>query len=158
MMLSKYGGRKTYAAILHTEDVDCDGASKSKLRQIKSSQTQRREANYLQVIARAPESLSAILTSHPYDMPVNLLDKLGTSHDVRSISTIRSGVHSDSECVTFFLVSWLLASRQHIISSYQLHSFFQTILRTTWLFLPGWPSCGANRVTRSRERVPCFLL
>ena len=154
MMLSKSGGHKADVTSLYSEGADCVGASTLKSRQIESSQTQRRKANYLQVIARAPSSLSGILTSHPYDMPVNLLDKLRTSHDVELMSrrlTTRGGVHSDSECVIFFLVSCCLHLVAILLAHNNCNHFFQTILRRTWLFLPEWPSCGANRVTRTRE-------
>ena len=95
------GGHKADVTSLSPKDADSNGASTSKLRQIESSQTQRREANYLQVIARASSSLTAILTSHPYNMPVNLSEKLRTSHDVSRGLTTGGGVHFDSECVVF---------------------------------------------------------
>ena len=161
-MLSTSGGHKVdFISHLHSEVTDSDRASTSTLRKIESSQSQRGEANYLQVIARAPSSLTAILTSHPYNMPVNLLDKLGTSHDVQSMSRrlttgTGGGFHFDSECVIFML----LTSASITKSSYRLQPFFQRILRTTWLSLAEWPSCGVNLITCTRGPAPgieCLL-
>ena len=105
VMLSKSGGHKADVTSSYSADADSNGRPPSKLRKTEPPQTQRREANYLQVIARAPSSLTAILTSPPYDMPVDLLDKLRTSHEVESMSrrlTAGEEVHFDSECVLFF--------------------------------------------------------
>ena len=116
-MLSKSGGHKADVTSSYPEDADSDRAPSSKLQKTEPPQTQRREANYLQVIARAPSSLTAILSSHPYDMPVNLLDKLRTSHGVQLMSrrlTTGGGVHSDSECVIFFSYHILFTSRQSL--------------------------------------------
>ena len=121
-MLSKFDGQNADVTRLYPEVADSNGAPPSKLRKIESPQTQRREANYLQVIAKAPSSLTAILTSHPYDMPVDFLDMLRTSHGVTG-----GGVHF-SECVILFSCMLLFTSFQHSVSSYQLQPFFQTIL------------------------------
>ena len=107
VMLSKSGGHKADVTSSYSADADSNGRPPSKLRKTEPPQTQRREANYLQVIARAPSSLTAILTSHPYDMPAEFLIKLKTSHDVQSMNRKRKlntggGDHIDSECVMFY--------------------------------------------------------
>lgn len=66
--------------------------------EVDSSQMQRRACNYLQVLSRAPPSLSTIMYSHPYEMPVALFSKLKAYHDVQSAVRRLSdgGIHFDS--------------------------------------------------------------
>ena len=59
--------------------------SNGNLRPVEPSETQRRACNYLQVLKLAPKSLTTVLTSHRYEMPHALLEKLRTSHDIQSI-------------------------------------------------------------------------
>ena len=76
------------------------------LRHVESSQTQRRRINYLQVIARAPQSLKMILSSSPFEMPNSLFDKLKTWSDLQSLvrRLTDGGIHFDSSISTELVV------------------------------------------------------
>lgn len=72
-------------------------SSPNNFRKVESSQTQRRACNYLQVLARALPSLSTIIHSHPYDMPIALFTKLKACHDIQSaVRRSGGGIHFDS--------------------------------------------------------------
>jgi len=79
--------------------------SDDNLRQVESSQTQRRSCNYLQVMARAPPSLD--LSSHPYEMPSALFERLTSCHDIQSLvrRSIGGGVHFDTHFANEMLVT-----------------------------------------------------
>merc|ERR1712008_444816 len=81
VVLSRCAGLHVTNIFMHESDTDMEivesnGTPANNLRLIESSQSQRRSCNYLGVLARAPQSLTAILSSHPYDMPRALLEKL----------------------------------------------------------------------------------
>lgn len=61
------------------------GTSPEDLLRVESSQAQRRACNYLTALARAPPPLARTLSSHPYDMPSALLEKLKACHDIQSV-------------------------------------------------------------------------
>ena len=75
-------------------------------RHVESSQTQRRRINYLQVIARAPQSLKMILSSSPFEMPNSLFDKLKTWSDLQSLvrRLTDGGIHFDTSVSTELVV------------------------------------------------------
>jgi len=88
------------------EIVESNGTSPSNLRPIEASQTQRRKCNYLQSMSRAPQSLTTILSSHPYDMPSGLLAKLVASHDIQSVVRRFTGgrIHFDTNIANEMVV------------------------------------------------------
>jgi len=75
-----------------------EGNSPENLRLVEPSQTQRRACNYLQVLARAPQSLTTTLSSHPHDMPRTLFEKLKACHDIQSVvrRLAGGGIHFDT--------------------------------------------------------------
>jgi len=88
------------------EIVESNGMSPSNLRPIEASQTQRRKCNYLQAMSRAPQSLTTILSSHPYDMPSGLFAKLIASHDIQSVVRRFTGgrIHFDTNVANEMVV------------------------------------------------------
>jgi ankyrin repeat protein len=62
-----------------------DGTDDNTRRQVESAQLQRRSANYLQVLSRAPINLTEVLASPPYEMPSLLLEKLKSNGDIQSL-------------------------------------------------------------------------
>ena len=95
------------------------GTSPNNLRQVEPSQTQRRSCNYLQVLARAPQSLSSTLSSHPYDMPNALFQKLRACHDIQSLvrRLTGGGIHFDSK---YFVQTLLFPPLRRLIDLYLL--------------------------------------
>lgn len=88
------------------EIVESLGSSAKNLRQVEPSQTQRRACNYLQVLARAPQSLSRTLSSHPYDMSSALFEKLKSCHDIQSVVRrfMGGGIHFDTSIANEMVV------------------------------------------------------
>jgi len=93
------------------EILESNGTSPKNLRHVESSQTQRRSCNYLQVLARAPQSLTSLISSHPYDMPCGLLEKLKSCHDIQSLTRRLSGggIHFDTAIANEMVVMGRMA-------------------------------------------------
>eukprot|EP00984_Skeletonema_dohrnii_P027812 scaffold17479_cov96-Skeletonema_dohrnii-CCMP3373.AAC.5 len=71
-----------------------DASGDNTPRHVQSAQSQRRQANYLQVISRAPNALAEVLESSPYEIPPMLLERLKSNGDIQSLARrLTSGVH-----------------------------------------------------------------
>ncbi|KAL7439100.1 hypothetical protein ACHAXM_006523 [Skeletonema potamos] len=80
---------------IFAQDASCDKTP----RLVESAQLQRRRANYLQVLSRAPNALSQVLASSPYEMPHMLFERLKPNGDIQSLvrRLTSGGVHFESK-------------------------------------------------------------
>merc|ERR1711862_428521 len=105
---------------------ESNGASPNDLRRVEPAQAQRRSRNYLGVLARAPQSLITTLSSHPYDMPSALFEKLAACHDMQSlVRRAGGGVHFE----TYVANETVVMARMAVMwcesrPSYWLNGFF----------------------------------
>ncbi|KAL7554995.1 hypothetical protein ACHAWF_018953 [Thalassiosira exigua] len=85
--------------------MESTGAPLDDIRRVEPSADQRRSCNYLEVLARAPPSLSKICRAS-YDMPSTLFSRLRLNHDIQSL--VRrlqgGGVHFDTTIATEIVV------------------------------------------------------
>ena len=93
--------------------------SGNKPRHVESAQTQRRRANYLLAMSRAPNTLAEVLASPPYQMPSLLLEKLRSNGDLQSLARrLASGVHFECKFKLLHLhLSYLFILRLNISPS-----------------------------------------
>ncbi|KAK1747644.1 ankyrin repeat domain-containing protein [Skeletonema marinoi] len=82
-----------------------DASGDNTPRHVQSAQSQRRQANYLQVVSRAPTALAEVLASSPYEMPPVLVERLKSNGDIQSLARrLTSGVHFEPSVVNEMIV------------------------------------------------------